>query len=132
MAYSRISGDDVVSNIFADEDSFDDSDSESGDDIYGYLGAFAISRNELVKESRILTVDEFKVDEVSNEYLLSINEELLNACSKSDSKQTNQSDMEDDSRYEGNGSGSIVPDPGRLSEHSDEANDMDEVVSEVM
>ena len=33
MAYSRLSGDDVVSNIFENEDSFDDSDSESRDDI---------------------------------------------------------------------------------------------------
>ena len=39
MAYSRISKDDVISGIFDAEETFDDSDSESGDDIYGYLGA---------------------------------------------------------------------------------------------
>ena len=39
--------------------------------------------------------------------------------------------MEDDSRYKDSGSGSIVSVPGRLSEHSNEANDMDEVISEV-
>ena len=131
MAYSWLSGDDVVSNIFANEDSFDDSDSESGDDIYGYLGAFAVSRDELVEESRILAVDEFEADELSSEDERSNNEELLNTCSESDSEQTNQSGMEDDSRYEDDGSGSIVPDPGRLSEHNDEANDIDEVVSDV-
>ena len=131
MAYSRLSGDDVVSNIFANEDSFDDSDSESGDDIYGYLGAFAVSRDELVEESRILAVDEFEADELSSEDERSNNEELLNTCSESDSEQTNQFGMEDDSRYEDDGSGSIAPDPGRLSEHSDEANDIDEVVSEI-
>ena len=59
MAFSRLLGDDVVSNIFENEDSFDDSDGESGDDIYGYLGAFAVSRDELVEESCILAVDEF-------------------------------------------------------------------------
>ena len=119
MAYSQLSGDDVVSNIFANEDSFDDNDSESGDDIYGYLGAFAVSRDELVEESHILAVDEFEADELSSEDERSNNEELLNTCSESDSEQTNQSGMEDDSRYEDDGSSSIVPDPGRLSEHSD-------------
>ena len=70
MAYSWLSGDDVVSNIFANEESFDDSDSESGDDIYGYLDAFAMSCCELVEESHILTgVDE--VDELSSEDALS-------------------------------------------------------------
>ena len=70
MAYSWLSGDDVVSNIFVNEESFDDSDSESGDDIYGYLDAFAMSCCELVEESHILTgVDE--VDELSSEDALS-------------------------------------------------------------
>ena len=54
----------------------------------------------------------------------------LDTCSKSESesKQANQSGMEEDSRYKGRGSSSIVPDPGRLLQHNDEANDMDEVV----
>ena len=47
---------DVVSNIFVDEESFDDSDSESGDDIYGYLGAVAMPCSKLLEESCILTV----------------------------------------------------------------------------
>jgi len=45
--------DNVFSNTFGDEDSFDDSDSESRDDIYGYLGTFAMPCGELEKESRI-------------------------------------------------------------------------------
>ena len=117
MAYSWLSGDDVVSNIFVDEESFDDSDSESGDGVYGYLGAFAMSRDELVEESHILTgIDEFKVDELSSEDALSSNKELLDTCSESDSEQTKQFVMEDDSRYKGDGSGSIVPDLGRPTE----------------
>ena len=55
MAYSRLSVNDVLSNVFANEDSFDDSDSESGDDIYGYLGAFTLSRGELERETCNLT-----------------------------------------------------------------------------
>ena len=102
MAYSRLLEDDVVSNIFADEDSFDDSDSESRDDIYGYLGAFAMSCDELVEESCTLTVDEFEADELSSEDALSNNEELLDTCSESDIKLTNQSGMKDDSRCKGN------------------------------
>ena len=50
MAYSRLSGDDVVFTIFADEETFDDSDSESGKDINGYLGARAIHREELIEK----------------------------------------------------------------------------------
>ena len=49
MAYSWLSADNVVSHILVDEDNFDDSDSEIGEDIYGYLGAFALSRAELKK-----------------------------------------------------------------------------------
>ena len=98
MAYSWLSGDNVVSNSFANKDSFDDSNSESRDDIYGYLGAFAVSRDELVEESHVLAVDEFEADELSSEDTHSNNEELLNTYSESDSKQTNQSGMEDDRR----------------------------------
>ena len=45
--------------------SLDDSDSESGDDIYGYLGAFVLPRGELEEELCILTGG---VDEVENEF----------------------------------------------------------------
>ena len=87
MAYLRLLGDDVVSNIFVVEESFNDSDSESGDDVYGYLGAFAMSCDEPVEESCILTgVDEFEADELSSEEALSNNEELLDTCSESDSE----------------------------------------------
>ena len=40
--------------VFAEEESYDDSDSESGDDIYGYLGQFALPRVELEKEAHNL------------------------------------------------------------------------------
>ena len=49
MAHSWLSVDNVVSHILEDEDSFDDSDSEIREDIYGYLGAFALSHAELKK-----------------------------------------------------------------------------------
>ena len=38
---------DVLDNVFEDKESLDDSDSEDGEDIYGYLGSFAILRNVL-------------------------------------------------------------------------------------
>ena len=47
MPYSWPWADYVVSHILEDEDSFDDSNSESGEDIYGYLCAFALSCTEL-------------------------------------------------------------------------------------
>lgn len=125
MAYSRISGDDIVSSIFADEETFDDSDSDSGDDVYGYLGARAIPRRELVEESNVLTggADEGENDEDT----LSNNEDTLSA---------NYYDMEDigdEIRHEDDASSSNVLGQGRLSPHSDEDNNvhMDEAVSEI-
>ena len=56
MAISRISAEDVLENVFEDEQSLDDSDSEDGEDIYGYLGAFVVPRVELEGESRHLSV----------------------------------------------------------------------------
>ena len=55
MAFSRISAEDVLQNVFEDEQSLDDSDSEDGEDIYGYLGAFVVPRGELEGESRRLS-----------------------------------------------------------------------------
>ena len=126
MAYSRISGDDIVSSIFADEETFNDSDSDSGDDVYGYLGARAIPRGELIdRKSNVLTggADEGENDE---DMLLN-NENILSA---------NYYDMEDigdEIRHEDDASSSNVPGQGRLSPHSDEDNNvhMDEAVSEI-
>ena len=131
MAYSWLSGDDVLTNIFGDEESLDDSDSESGDDIYGYLGAFVLPHDELEEESHILTgVDEVE-NELSGEHTLSNNEEPLgDTHSESDMEQSDHSCVEYD---EMDASGSIVADLETFSQHSneanDEANDM-EVVSE--
>ena len=55
MACSRILVEDVLENIFEDEQSLDDSDSEDDEDIYyGYLGAFVVPHGELEGESRHL------------------------------------------------------------------------------
>ena len=56
MAFSRISAEDVLENVFEDEQSIDNSDSEDGEDIYGYLGAFVVLHVELEGESRHLSV----------------------------------------------------------------------------
>ena len=129
MAYSRISGDDVVCSIFADEETFDDSDSDSGDDVYGYLGARAIRRGELIEESDVLTggADEAENDE---DTLSNNGEETL-----SDSR-SNYSDMEDGSdetRHADDTSSSGVLGQERPSLRSDEDNNvhMDEAVSEI-
>ena len=49
MAYSQLSADNVVSHIFRNDDSFDDRDSKSGKDIYGYFSAFACHTMNLKK-----------------------------------------------------------------------------------
>ena len=51
MAFSWISVEDVLENIFEDEQSLDDSDSEDNEDIYGYLGAFVVPHGKLEGES---------------------------------------------------------------------------------
>ena len=52
MASSRYSAGDVLSSVFAEEEIFDDSDSEIGDDIYGYLVEYTLPREELEEEAR--------------------------------------------------------------------------------
>ena len=125
MAYSRISGDDIVSSIFADEETFDDSDSDSRDDVYGYLGARAIPRRELIEESNVLTggADEGENDENT----LSNNEDTLSA------NYYDVEDIGDEIRHKDDASSSNVLGQGRLSPHSDEDNivHMDEAVSEI-
>jgi len=94
MAYSQLSGDDVLTNIFGDEESLDDSDSESGDDIYGYLGTFVLPRDEL-EELRILTGVDKVENELSGEHTLSNNEEPLgDTHSESDMEQSDHSGMD--------------------------------------
>ena len=148
MAYSWLSADNVVSHIFEDGDSFDDSDSKSGEDIYGYLGAFALSRHELEEEMRILTggMDEGE-DQISSEDALANNEEPLgdNQC-ESNIEQASYSAIEDvgrtecdatameltnpsiDGGNEGDATDSVPLASESLSQHSIEANDM-EIVS---
>ena len=100
MAYSRISGDNVVCSIFVDEETFDDSDSDSGDDDYGYLGTRAISRGELIEESNVLTggADEAE-DTLSN-----TEETLSNSCNNSFDMQ----DGSDETRHKDDASSSSV------------------------
>ena len=50
MAYSQLSGDDVVSTIFADKEGNNDSENRQDIWIYGYLGA----REELMEEAHSL------------------------------------------------------------------------------
>ena len=150
MAYSRLSADNVVFHIFGDENSFDDSDSESGEDIYGYLGAFALSRHELEEESRILTggVDE-EENQISSEDSLANNEEPLgeDLC-ESNIEQASHSAIDDDSRNEcyatameltnpsidgvneGHTTDNVPPALESLSQRSNEANDT-EIVSDL-
>ena len=56
MAFSQISAEDVPETVFEDEQSLDDSNSEDGEDIYGYLGAFVVPRVKLEGELRHLSV----------------------------------------------------------------------------
>ena len=73
MAVSRLSAEDVLANVIDDEESLDGSDSEDGEDIYGYLGAFVVPRGELEDESRVLSrrlleVDEERLSEDNSEF----------------------------------------------------------------
>ena len=111
MAYSRIL--DVVSNIFEDEETFN---SESGDDVYGYLGARAIPHGELIEELNVLTGG---ADEVgNNEDTLSNNEDTLSdSCS-------NYYEMED--------SGIDSIDGGDKTRHKDDASSSNVLGQEIL
>ena len=101
MAFSRLSVDNVISHILEDEDSFDDSDSETGD-VYGCLGAFSLSRAELEEESHALTGGAEEAENpLSSEDELTNNEEPLedDLCD-TNNEQTNYSAVEDDSSNE--------------------------------
>ena len=98
MAYSYLSADNVVSQVFKNEDSFDDSDSERREGIYGCLGAFALSHTELQEESCIVTGGVEKAeDRLSSEDKLPNNEEPLE-----NDFQANYSTVEDNNSNECN------------------------------
>ena len=98
MAYSYLSADNVVSQVFKNEDSFDDSDSERGEGIYGCLGVFALSHTELQEESSIVTGGVKKAeDRLSSEDKLPNNEEPLE-----NDFQANYSTVEDNNSNECN------------------------------
>ena len=55
MAFPQILAEDVLQNVFEDEQSLDNSDSKNGKDICGYLGAFVVLHGELEDKSRRLS-----------------------------------------------------------------------------
>ena len=57
MASNRLSAESVLGTLFEDEFSLDESDSEDGEDVYGYLGEHVLRRNEIEAESRLLDED---------------------------------------------------------------------------
>ena len=58
MASHRLSAENVVGTLFEDELSLDESDSEDGEDVYGYLGEPILRRSEIEAESRLLLHDD--------------------------------------------------------------------------
>ena len=54
MAADRLSAESVLGTIFDDEYSLDESDSEDGEDVYGYLGEPVLRRSEIEAESLLL------------------------------------------------------------------------------
>ena len=144
MAYSQISVDNVVSHILEDEDSFDDSDSETGEDILLLCHALNL------KKSHALTggAEEAENPLSSEDELANNKQPLEDDLCDTNIEQTNYSTVEDDSSNEcdaiameltnpstdfagneGDTTGSILPTLESLSQHSNEVNDM-EVVSE--
>ena len=65
MASDRLSAESVLGTLFEDEFSLDESDSEDGEDVYGYLGKHVLRRNEIEAESRLL--DEDLEEDLDNE-----------------------------------------------------------------
>ena len=90
MASNRLSAENVLGTLLADELSLDEDDSEDGEDIYGYLGEPILRRNEIEAESRLLVqedlgrkdLDEF--EDTDEEYMYN-DEESVHVARSEDS-----------------------------------------------
>ena len=90
MASNRLSAENVLGTLLADELSFDEDDNEDGEDIYGYLGEPILRRNEIEAESRLLVqedlgrkdLDEF--EDTDEEYMYN-DEESVHVARSEDS-----------------------------------------------
>ena len=88
MASNRLSAENVLGTLLADELSLDEDDSEDGEDIYGYLGEPILRRNEIEAESRLLVqedlgrkdLDEF--EDTDEEYMYNDEESVYVARSE--------------------------------------------------
>ena len=58
MASNRLSAENVLGTLLADELNLDEDDSEDGEDIYGYLGEPILRHNEIEAESRLLVQED--------------------------------------------------------------------------
>lgn len=93
MASNRLSAENVLGTLLADELSLDESDSEDGEDIYGYLGEPILSRSEIEAESRLLLhedlgrkdLDEF--EDTDEDYMYN-DEESVHVARSGDSDNT--------------------------------------------
>ena len=90
MASNRLSAENVLGTLLADELSLDEDDSEDGEDIYGYLGEPILRRNEIEAESRLLVqedlgrkdLDEF--EDIDEDYMYN-DEESVHVARSEDS-----------------------------------------------
>ena len=90
MASNRLSAENVLGTLLADELSLNEDDSEDGEDIYGYLGEPILRRNEIEAESCLLVqedlgrkdLDEF--EDTDEEYMYN-DEESVHVARSEDS-----------------------------------------------
>jgi len=153
MATPRYSAGEVLSSVFDEEDSFDDSGSESGDDIYAYLGEPMIPREELEEEARDLMEDRddsSSADESVASILASNSEEVEEGRFEDTNSEEREEERVEDTRSSDGDSHSLhssmefashsrehesedmVVDAPSPILHTDEANSIDDrVVSEI-
>lgn len=126
MAFSRISAEDVLENVFddvfEDEQSLDDSDSEDGEDIYGYLGSVVVPRGELEGESRRLSRKLVDIDGDDDE-ASSQNEDEFDGDFGGEFNEPSLMECDDDGRSECYASGSTSLEDQVFLTHGEEVED---------
>ena len=135
MVYSWILAEDVLDEIFEDEQSLDYSNSEDGKDIYGYLGAFVVPRGELEDKSRRLTRRSL-LDIDGNDEVSSQDDELDDDLSGSKCNEPSLMDCDNDFRsWEGASGSARLEDPVSLTQDAEEValnEALTEMVSDIM
>ena len=121
MASGRLSADNVLGTLFDDELGLDESDSEDGDDVYGYLGEAILRRSEIEAESRLLLHEDLGCEDRDKDTVVDGDEDYM--CDDEEGAVRSGDSDNCDSHSETG---------GRSSSRTGDETEQDEVVGEII